>query len=1382
MTLHSLRLALAKSAALLLMLVGSTVFADDYPKKMNFQNIMHNKDIALGEVEAILQDHEGFIWLGGRNGLLRYDGYEFDSVAIRMDARKPEDLTQVNQVVDLYEDSRNELWAATRSGLFKYDRDEHVLVKLEQQNGEPLPAYSDTVNRVVEAPTGEILAGAYAGLNIIDPATLNAQVLMHDPEDAKSLANDVIHDIHISGDVIWIGTDAGLTRMEWPSKKMTHYLPYPSNASSLPDNAVWVIDEDRSGELWIGVHSGIYRFNPKTASFIKYQNDAADRFSLAGNITRDIFVDSNGWVWTGSDQHGISLYDKENDRFIRYQHQAGKPGTLSGDSIRRIYEDRVGDLWVGTYPNGVNFHDRSTAAITVYSTEADRDRGLLTHNIAAVTEDKDGNLWIGGGGVSRFNREDDSFTHYTPNANGQSGIDSNSIISGHIDRDGDIWFGTWAAGYHRYNPSTDRFEQMPFDATLARNGQTTSKVLNDNVVWNIYQDRRKNLWLSTHNGGLSKYDKATDSYTVYQQTSSPDSISNQLVWVTYEDSQDRFWVGTASGLNLMDRDKGTFKHYRSDDSDPSSLANNSILSIYEDSKGRVWFGSDAGLHLYHPETDNFSVFNGEDGFNDSGIRSIIGDKNGALWLGTNNGVVMFHPDSKEVKNFKSYNGEKIGGMSTGAALASSKGEMIFGGLAGMRIFDVNKLGKNEVEPPVVITDFKIFTKPVPINGPEGILNKVINQTNQLTLDYKKAMFSFNFAALNYRDSDKNQYAYKLEGFDKDWREVGNQRSALYTNLDAGNYTFKVKASNNDGVWNEQAKSVQIRQLPPPWRTWWAHTIYALIILALIAWFVQAQRRKRQLIEEQNRVLEKKVLERTSELREKNDDIQAMLSNMRQGLFTVEPTGFVHPEYSRFLEDIFEEQNLAGRDAVELLFDKAQLGGDSLDQAKEAIGSIIGEDEMNFAFNSHLLPEEYEVDFDGGKKYLALDWNPILSNDTVVKLMVSVRDVTQLKQMESEAQSKKRELDIISQLLNVPSKKYLAFAESAKKFIAENREKVAANPSRSDDVIALLFRNMHTIKGNCRTFGFSHFSDVVHSVESTYSELKADSQIQWQQEVLLKDLDRVDAILGEYENVYYTVLGRGDSSGSSRDDNGFWADGAAVSAIQKCIDAVEADHAEVSKRGALAPIKRVLEAALSGPLSEVLVDIVDSLPSIAGQLGKAPPQVQIDDQNIRIKKTGHELVNNVFAHILRNCVDHGIEPPAVRESAGKTAEGKIELYPLVKNGSLEIHVRDDGQGLDVERLFQKGVALGKWKESDDPALSEIAELIFASGVSTKEQVSDISGRGVGMDAVKQFLLASGGTIRLDLNVADGKTRADCNVPFLPFELLVVLPEKLFCVSK
>lgn len=1357
-------------------MVMTSAYATEYPEAMSFINIMQDRSESLGEVEEIIQDQQGFIWLGGRGGLARFDGYDLHLAQVQTDPNDPSSLEKVHSVQDLFEDSRQDLWVATRAGLLKYDRDRDVFLTLKPQDGEWVEAFQSMINHIEEAPTGELLIGAYNGLNIVDTKTLKVTVLTHDDNDPQSIASNTIRRITVDRqhNAVWLGTEFGLDRMDWATKKVTHYKPHASQPSSLPDNSVIALAQDNDSNIWVGVRQGLYRFDIRTEVFTRYRHDANDPTSLGGDHALDLLVDDGGRLWVAFDKGGLSLYDARNDRFIRFPGD-GTKGALAFDSTRSIYQDRVGDLWVGTYPNGVNFHDRSSTAFSAYRQGAERPNGLLGDYVGALLEDSKGNIWIGSGGVTRIDAKTGEFKHYRAGTDGDAKIGSGSIISGYVDSEDIVWLGTWAEGLYRYNPQSDRFDLVPFDATLAKIGLKTSKVLNDGVVWSIFEDSQKNLWIATHNGGLSRFDRDTDTFTIYEQDGSrPDALQNNLVWSLMEDSKGRFWVGTASALEVMDRERGTFKHYHANAYPPNGLISDSVISMLEDSKGRLWFGTDRGLHLYREESDSFELFNPNNGFAGDGVRSITEDEHGNLWIGSNNGVIMFNPDTLRVNNYQNYHGEKMGGFNHQAAVITRRGEVMIGGPNGVRIINTRKLGSNPHLPPVVVTDFRIFTKPVEIGGPEQILSKSISQTESLTLDYKKTMISFGFAALNYRSPEKNQYAYRLEGFDDQWRYVGNQRTALYTNLDAGTYTFRVKASNNDGLWNEMGKTIVIKQLPPPWRTWWAQTLYALIILAAIAQLIRIQRRKRHLIEKQNRILEQRVAERTVALREKNTDIQALLSNMRQGLFTVEPSGNIHPEYSRHLETIFETSDVAGHSAVALLFSSAELGGDALDQTKEAIGSIIGADEMNYDFNAHLLPQEYPAVINGRKKFLALDWNPILANDVVAKLMVSVRDVTDLKQMECEAQAKQRELDIVSQLLNVPARKYLTFIDSAQQFITENRRFVIANDAKDEQIVALLFRNMHTIKGNSRTFGFSYISDQAHQTESVYASMKTSSEPQWPKDPMLADLARLESVLGEYQSVYHDVLGRGDNPGTPRDQNGFWADEKTINTIMQCIQSVEERFPAVRDVQQLRPIHMLMDRALSSPLSVMLADAVNSLPSMANQLGKASPRVVIDDAQVRIKKSAEELVNNVFAHLLRNCMDHGIEAPEVRAGKGKAEQGVISIQCRTDGDKTRIHLSDDGQGLNLSRLYKKGLDAGHWQPGSSPSGQQVGELIFSSGVTTKDQVTDISGRGVGMDAVKQFLLKSGGEISLTLLddvPVDINTRSQV---FARFELVISLP--------
>lgn len=873
---------------------SSVVAAIDYPKTIHFRNIMQEKDIALGEVEAILQDHEGFMWLGGRNALLRYDGYDFLGISYAPNPQNLAETQVLTHVLELFEDSRHDLWAATRSGLYRYDRDRELMFPVSNQQG--VLVFRETINALAESPDGKLLVGSELGLSIYDTQTRAFTLLEHRPGDPESLPSNFVSEIYVdSQGMVWLGLPNRLLRIAWSMREMTLFVLDPTNPASTTNNAIRTIAKDHKGNIWSGNDNGIYRVDPVTGAIRIYRHDPADPYSLSESITWNIFVDKQGWIWTGSDGGGVNLYDETHDRFLRFRNEPGLPGSISSNTIRRIYEDDIGDIWIGTYPSGVNFYDRSTSAIRVFRAQTDLSQGLLGANVEAVEEDADGNLWIGANGVTRYNANDDSLTHYQHTGGSDSRTDSTSIMNGVVDADGELRFGSWAHGILLYNPQKDRFDELPTDTALTGRGEKTGTILNDLMVWSVYQDRQKHLWISTHHNGLTRFDKQTGVYTYYPHDKNDlTTISAAVVWTTFEDSQGRFWVGTANGLNLMDRDRGTFKHYFPQRDNPRSLANPSVLAIYEDRRGRVWFGTDAGLHLYHQESDDFTVYNTRNGFVDQGIRAIIEDPSGNLWLGTNNGVVMFNPDSELVRNYTSFNGELIGGVATGGAVATRKGEMVFGTRTGLYIFSANGLLINEKSPPVVLTDFRIFTRPVPLGGPDNILTKVINQTGQITLDHTKIMISFGFAALNFRDSGKNQYEYKLDGFDDKWREVGTLRSALYTNLPAGTYEFRVRGSNNDGVWNSQGRSVRLTILPPPWKTWWAYCIYIGSGLGLLLYFVYTQHKK--VLDERNtsRSLEIKVAERTAEIQHKTTELQYKNAELEQAYAQLEAISLSDP--------------------------------------------------------------------------------------------------------------------------------------------------------------------------------------------------------------------------------------------------------------------------------------------------------------------------------------------------------------------------------------------------------------------------------------------------------------------------------------------------------
>ncbi len=1362
-------------------------FAESLPQQISFQHLLENRDVTLAEVQGLVQDKQGFIWIGSGNGLIRFDGYDFKSIPLIVQGDKGPETKVVRVINGIFEDSEKIIWVATRAGLLRYDPGTEKLTPVPDDPLAPVAITTAFTWNAKEIPSGELLVATQAGLIALDRKTNAYSVFRPQNNDPNSIHHMHVNTIHVDASgQIWIGTEAGLEKLDWTTKIFTLFKPYPEHSDLIPANSVVDIINDAGGNLWVATFNGLVHFNPVTQERTRYIHNPQDANSIGGNEISKLLLDSRGALWITTDGGGVSIFEKNDlfpmGQFVKHKYEAGRPGSLSSNQVRTILEDRNGDIWIGHYPTGIDYYDRSSAAITSYAHDPANLNSLSHNSTQSLAEDAQGNLWIGtdGGGLNYYDRKTNQFTRYKNDPNNSNSLGSNTVLSLYVDNEGQVWSGSWGAGITKFNPATGEFFRIPFDSMReSATALSQSQRFNNATVWSIKEDSKGYIWIGSHLAGLSKLDRKTGIYTHYQhKTNDPQSITDGVIWTSFEDIKGRIWVGASGGLSLLDQAAGTFTQFKANAKIPNSLTNPSVLSIHQDRKHRLWFGTEGGLHLLQDDEKTFKVFNKADGLANETIKKIVEDKRGRLWLSTLNGVSVFDPDTHAIKNYNRNSGRLMGSFHIGSGMVASSGEIVFGGIEGMRIFDVEKLVDNKSIPPIVFTDLKIFADSIVVGGKDKLLPQSLNHTKTLTLDYQKTMFEFAFSALNFRDANKNQYSYKLDGFDSKWLEVGDRRTAKYTNLNSGTYVFHVKGSNNDGLWNDQGAVITIVQLPPPWKTWWAYTIYMFMLIATIILFIHSQRKKRRLVEEQNRLLEIKVAERTVELREKNNHIQAMLSNMHQGLFTVEASGNIHQEYSVFLENIFETKEISGHNAMNFLFGNANLGSDTVDCIKVALDSMIGEDELNFGFNKHLLLREYSADFSGNRKYLSLDWDPIVDNDVVSELMVSVRDVTQLKQLEHEALTKKRDLDIISQLLNIPAKKYLTFAASTKRFIAENRDYIERNDQKSEAVIALLFRNMHTIKGNCRTFGLHFFSDVAHDVESVYSALKTDSSKSWDREQLFADLERIDNVLQEYEYVYYTILKRGDKG---RDHNGFWADKKAIEIIQQGIAAMFRKFPQPQDTAELVPIQTLINEALSTPFNEVLTDLEQSLSSIALQLNKETPTVIIDDNHIRIQSSAIELITNVFTHILRNSVDHGIETPAVRRQSGKPPSGTIEIRTLTQDQKLYLYVKDDGQGINVDRLFAKGIEIGQWAAGDKPSYDEIANLIFASGISTKEQVTDISGRGVGMDAVKQFLLEQNANIKLHLLGPHASNNVVGEAVMVPFELVIELPSSAFVVT-
>ncbi|HEX5112655.1 MAG TPA: response regulator, partial [Saprospiraceae bacterium] len=568
------------------------------------------------------------------------------------------------------------------------------------------------------------------------------------------------------------------------------------------------IAEDHQGQIWVGVENeGVLVLNDKGDQFTRYTEDVAVRSSLSDNSIWSIFRDSKGNMWLGTFSGGVNLFSRDMSNFVHYQHTSDA-NSLSHSNVMAFLEDSQKRIWIGTDGGGLNLFDSRTGYFRHFKSEAGNDKTISGNYILTLAEDRHHNLWIGtwGNGVTVFNPDKNSFRHFKFDPSDPKGLGSNNAWVIYKDSDEDIWIGTYSSGLELYNPETETFVHH-------RHIEGDSTSLSHDVINTIYEDSKKNLWIGTNGGGLCTMDKRTK----------------------------------------------IFKTYRHKD-DGSGLSNNNIFCITEDRHGALWIGTGSGLSQFEPATNKFTNYFVDDGLPNQTIFGILEDDAGNLWISTNKGISRFDPIRKMFKNYSMADGLQGDEFKQGV-LKSQSGKFYFGGINGFNEFYPDSVRDVQFDPPLVLTNFEIFNKSVPV-APDGILKKSIPEVNTITLPYDQSVFSFEFALLNYIPEDKKQYAYKLEGFDKDWNYIGRKRTATYTNLNPGEYTFKVKGYDNKGSWSPHEISIQLIITPPFWKTAWFRIMAFMGLCGLI---IGIYRLRMNAINGQKKELERQVKERTERL-------------------------------------------------------------------------------------------------------------------------------------------------------------------------------------------------------------------------------------------------------------------------------------------------------------------------------------------------------------------------------------------------------------------------------------------------------------------------------------------------------------------------------------
>jgi len=833
---------------------------------LKFQRI--HEGLTGNRVSAILQDHRGFMWIGTPRGLHLYDGIQFKIYTSGLDSTS----INHNSIYTIFEDSKNRLWIGTGNGISRYniDTDDFRRFELPYAIDDDVP-----VNSILEDENGRLwVSGGGSGLYHFDSKTEQFVPYM---DFSDLTVNSMTGG---QNDILWLATtESGVIKLNTQDKSTKFFTHEPDNSNSISSNSVEVVRIDQNGNLWAGTQGwGLNRLEYIDAEgvphFIRYIHKPDTSGSLANNEISTIYIDINQNLWIGNINGGLHLYNETEDSFFHYDSDPQNNYSLTHNSIESIYQDSYGRYWIGTSLSGINMADPMESKFERYYNDPRNPNSLNNNIIRDFYENDDSSIWIAtdGGGINLFDRARNRFTSFKHDPEDQNSLRSDAVISLNKDSQGNLWAGTWGGGA---NILID--EEGGKFTTFNRMFNIHDYPLHH--VFDMHFDENY-IWLAAFNEGLYRYDVSSGNIQLFNHNSEdPNSLSSNFLLRIFEDSNNNIWIATEVGLNKIkaeNRETVTFQRYIHSPEEPNSIANVSVRQIYEDHQQNLWIATEGGLSKYVQEEDHFINFGHSDGLPSDEVNSIIEDDNGYLWIGTLKGISRFDPDDKSFTNFDQSHGLLSDEFSRYAVLKTQSGELLFGGMNGFNLFHPEDLHSNPHPPPVYLTDFRLFNRPVDLTDPESPLQTHIAATDTLVLTYQQNVFSFEFIALNYTRPEFNQYAYIMEGFEEDWNYVGSQRNATYTNLYPGEYTFRVKASNNDGVWNEDGASITLTITPPFWQTTWFYLLSTLFILGVILAVFSLRVRS---IREHNKRLELEVSERTEELRQKNKTLQSTLKEL-----------------------------------------------------------------------------------------------------------------------------------------------------------------------------------------------------------------------------------------------------------------------------------------------------------------------------------------------------------------------------------------------------------------------------------------------------------------------------------------------------------------------
>jgi signal transduction histidine kinase/ligand-binding sensor domain-containing protein/DNA-binding response OmpR family regulator len=850
---------------------------------VQFNHINIINGLSQATVFDIVQDDNGLIWIATRDGLNRFDGYEFK--LYKNELRNPKTISN-NHIQKIYKDKFGVLWFGTDKGLNRFNEETETFERFYYEPSRKDWLGSDNIRDIQEDKAGNLwIATAEKGLfKVLFKGTGKRRIVIgfqafSTGTASSDLKNSSIRDLYLDAkNRFWIATDNGLHLIKSIEGKQLILESYHTNNSDIPSNSINSLTLDKRGNLWLGTWGDglvkMYWQNGK-ARFQQFLPNQKNSIKDAYIICLD--TDKNGNVWVGNWTNGLDRIQQDTRGKVTFTNFSNDPTNIKSiahNSIRSIFQDNDDVIWVGTYGNGISKIDPSASKFLHVFRDIHESKSISGNDVWAISEDNFGTLWVGTW-VGGLNRTDDldskKFKQY--NTKQFPNFTDDKITNLLLDSKGRFWVGTWGKGVFQVkfndNGTVAKFENVPI------NYEKPNKNYNSfNNINKIYEDRKGNIWLATYKGVHLLKGNVFEYIDFYVDEKEPESMSDEDVQTLLEDSKGNFWIGTAgNGLYRIEINKVLanptdsifLKHYRYNPNNLLGLSSENIQIIFEDSKGHLWLGTNgAGLNLYDYSSDDFSTLTEVNDLPNNVINGILEDENGALWLSTNKGVSKFDTEEKTFENYDILDGLQSNEFIKHSAYRSDLNMMYFGGINGFNVFHPEKIITNKRPPKVIFTEFQILNKKVDFTAENSPIDKPIQFVDKIELKYSDNVVTFEFAALNYTDPSSNQYQYRLEGFNEVWQKIDQERRVTFINLTPGAYTLKVKGANFDGIWNKVPTSIELVILPPFWQTWWFRL--GAIILAILG-IIAIIRFRVKKVKRQNEKLERIVTERTEEIRQ-----------------------------------------------------------------------------------------------------------------------------------------------------------------------------------------------------------------------------------------------------------------------------------------------------------------------------------------------------------------------------------------------------------------------------------------------------------------------------------------------------------------------------------